>query len=366
MTTAAGLVLDAVEVELGGKPVLKAVSLTVAAGERVVLAGPSGSGKSTLLRAVAGLSAVQAGSIHLNGVRIDGLPSARRDVAMMFQGYALFPHLTVLDNLSFGLRARGTSVAEATAQAEAVAATLGLSALLSRRPAALSGGERQRVALGRALLRKPGALLLDEPLSSLDAQLRTTARAEIVRAHAGSQAAMLLVTHDQAEAMALADRLGILRDGVLQQLAPPREIYARPANRFVAQFLGSPAMNLMEVRLALDGGLWWKGARLADRPPVPAALTPGGAATLGLRPEQLSLPGSRWAPGTIAQATLSAQLTAIEPGGDQQTLWFAAEGERLAVKCEPEWPARVGDTVPLGLHLDSACWFAADGEGQRL
>ena len=173
-----GLVVDALQVALGGKPVLKGVSLSVAPGERVVLAGPSGSGKSTLLRAVAGLSAVQGGSIQLDGQRIDTKPSAQRDVAMMFQGYALFPHLTVLDNLIFGLRARGTSLAEATAQAQGVAESLGLGALLARRPAALSGGERQRVALGRALLRKPKALLLDEPLSSLDAQLRSTARAE--------------------------------------------------------------------------------------------------------------------------------------------------------------------------------------------
>ena len=361
-----GLVVESLQVALGGKPILKSVSLTVAPGERVVLAGPSGSGKSTLLRAVAGLSPVQGGSIYLDGQRIDAKPSAERDVAMMFQSYALFPHLTVLHNLIFGLRARGTSATEATAQAEVVAESLGLSALLARRPAALSGGERQRVALGRALLRQPKALLLDEPLSSLDAQLRSTARAEIVRAHAGSQAAMLLVTHDQAEAMALADRLGILKDGVLQQLAAPRAVYARPANRFVAQFLGSPAMNLFEVRLALDGGLWWKTARLADRVAVPAALTPGGSATLGLRPEHFSLPGSRRAPPSAADATLQATIVAVEAGGDHQTLWLDAEGGRIAVKSEPEWLARVGDRVPLGLHLADACWFASEGEGLLL
>ena len=361
-----GLVLDALSVELGGKPVLKAVSLSVAAGERVVLAGPSGSGKSTLLRAVAGLCAVQGGTIHSDGVRIDTLPSAQRDVAMMFQSYALFPHLTVLDNLTFGLRARGTAKAVAEEQAKAVAATLGLAALLARRPAALSGGERQRVALGRALLRRPRALLLDEPLSSLDTQLRATARAEIVRAHAGSSAAMLLVTHDQAEAMALADRLGILKDGVLQQLATPREVYARPINRFVAQFLGSPAMNLFEVRLALDGALWWRNARLADHISAPPALRAGGSATLGLRPEQLSLPGSRWAPSSAAIASLSARIAAVEAGGDHQIVWLEAEGERLAARTEPEWRATVGERVQLSLHLDSACWFASEGEGVLL
>ena len=362
---AEGLRLDAVSVELGGKPVLKSVSLGVAPGERVVLAGPSGSGKSTLLRAVAGLAAVQSGSIHSDGKRIDILPSAARDVAMMFQSYALFPHLTVLDNLTFGLRARGMAKAVADEQASAVAATLGLSSLLARKPAALSGGERQRVALGRALVRKPKTLLLDEPLSSLDAQLRATARAEIVRAHSGSQAAMLLVTHDQAEAMALADRIGILKDGVLQQLAAPRVVYQRPANRFVAQFLGSPAMNLFEVRLALDGGLWWKNARLADAVSA-APISKGAAATLGLRPEQLALPGSRWAAGSVSSALLQARIVGVEAGGDHQIVWLEAEGERLAARTEPEWVARVGDTVPVTLQLDAACWFASEGEGVLL
>ncbi|MES2682210.1 MAG: ABC transporter ATP-binding protein [Pseudomonadota bacterium] len=361
----AGLVLDAVSVELGGKSVLKAVSLHVAPGERVVLAGPSGSGKSTLLRAVAGLAAVQGGSIHIDGRRIDTLPSAQRDVAMMFQSYALFPHLSVLDNLTFGLRARGSSKTAADEQAAAVAATLGLKQLLARKPGALSGGERQRVALGRALLRQPKALLLDEPLSSLDAQLRTTARAEIVRAHTGSAAAMLLVTHDQAEAMALADRIGILKDGLLQQLAAPRTVYARPANRFVAQFLGSPAMNLFEVRLALDGGLWWKNARLADAVAA-APLSKGGAATLGLRPEHLALPGSRWAAASQSSAVLQARITGVEAGGDQQIVWLEAEGERVAARTEPEWVARVGELVPVTLQLDPACWFASEGEGLLL
>ena len=365
MTT--GLTLDAVQVELGGKPVLKSVSFAAAAGERVVLAGPSGSGKSTLLRAVAGLCSLSRGQIHLDGARIDTRAAAQRDVAMMFQSYALFPHLTVLDNLTFGLRARGTRKPVADEQATAIARTLGLEALLARKPGALSGGERQRVALGRALLRQPKALLLDEPLSSLDTQLRSTARAEIVRAHSGSRAVMLLVTHDQAEAMALADRLGVLKDGVLQQLAPPREVYARPANRFVAQFLGSPAMNLFAARLALDGALWWKSQRLADRlSGLPPTLHPGGSATLGLRPEQLSLPGSRWAPTAAAAATLHARITAVEAGGDHQIVWLEAEGERLAARTEPEWMAKVGDAVPVGLHLDAACWFAPDDEGRLL
>jgi len=362
----AGLVLEDVEVALGGRAVLHRVSLGVAPGERVVLAGPSGSGKSTLLRAVAGLAGISQGRISSDGTRIDTLPPARRDVAMMFQGYALFPHLTALDNLAFGLVARGASRVDAAAQARAMAATLGLEPLLGRKPAALSGGERQRVALGRALLRQPKVLLLDEPLSSLDAQLRGRARAEIVRAHAASGAALLLVTHDQAEAMALADRLGVLKDGVLQQLAPPREVYARPANRFVASFLGSPAMNLFDVRRALDGALWWKQQRLADAPALPAAVSPGSSAVLGLRPENLLLPGSRWASAAPAAALLHARLAGIEPVGEQQIVWLDAEGERLSARAEPEWAGRVGDAVVVGLHLDAANWFAADAGGLRL
>lgn len=361
-----GLQLEGTSVQLDGKPVLKQVSLSVAAGERLVLAGPSGSGKSTLLRAVAGLAALSEGSIRLDGQRIDALPPARRDVALMFQSYALFPHLSVLDNLCFGLRARGTSAESAAAQAQAVAETLGLRGLLQRKPAALSGGERQRVALGRALLRKPKALLLDEPLSSLDTQLRGRARAEIVRAHADSRAAMLLVTHDQAEAMALADRLGVLKDGVLQQLAAPREVYARPANRFVAQFLGSPSMNLLDMRLALDGGLWWRQARLADQVRLPAALLPGTGALLGLRPEQISLPQSRWAPHSAITLGCPARIALIEAAGDHQIIWLDAEGERLAARCEPEWRGQVGDALTITLHLDNACWFAADGDGALL
>ena len=361
-----GLVLEGVAVSLGGKPVLRALSLTGAPGERLVLAGPSGSGKSTLLRAVAGLATLSAGSIHSGGKRIDTLPPARRDVAMMFQGYALFPHLSVLDNLAFGLVARGSSRSSAYEQAQAIAATLGLTPLLARKPSALSGGERQRVALGRALLRQPKVLLLDEPLASLDTQLRATARAEIVRAHAGSGATLVMVTHDQAEAMALADRLGILKDGVLQQLAPPREVYARPANRFVAGFLGSPAMNLLEVRHALDGALWWKQSRLADGFAAPAGLPSGGSAVLGLRPEHLALPGSRWAPAGTAQATLTARIASVEAGGDHQIVWLEVEGERLAARSEPDWCAIPGESVTVGLGLDEASWFAADAEGCRL
>jgi ABC-type sugar transport system ATPase subunit len=351
------LELKDVCVELERRPVLRGLSLSVAPGERVVIAGPSGSGKSTLLRAVAGLAPVHSGEIRLDGRPVQALAPGQRDVAMMFQSYALFPHLSVLENLCFGLRARGMARRDAEDRARAAAHTLDLTPLLARRPRELSGGERQRVALTRALLREPKALLLDEPMSSLDTQLRVRARAEILKAHAGSRAALLLVTHDQSEAMALADRLGVLHEGRLLQLAPPRTVYAEPANLFVARFLGQPAMNTLEVQLGLDGGLWWGETLLSRRLQTPPA-APGRRLVLGLRPEHLSLPGSRWglvgeAPGAELQATVET----VEPLGEQQIVWLNAGGQRLAARAEPELRVGRGVSLPLRLALEQACWF---------
>jgi ABC-type sugar transport system ATPase subunit len=353
------LELQDLSVELDRRPVLRSLSLSVAPGERVVIAGPSGSGKSTLLRAVAGLTPVRSGEIRLDGRPVQALPPGQRDVAMMFQSYALFPHLSVLENLCFGLRARGMARSDAEDRARAAAHTLDLTPLLARRPRELSGGERQRVALTRALLREPKALLLDEPLSSLDTQLRVRARAEILKTHAGSRAAMLLVTHDQSEAMALADRLGVLHEGRLLQLAPPRTVYAEPANLFVARFLGQPAMNTLEVQLALDGGLWW-GETLLSRRLVspPAAL--GRRLVMGLRPEHLSLPGSRWGREEGPGAELQATVETVEPLGEQQIVWLNAGGQRLAARAEPELRVGRGVSLPLRLALTRACWFDPD------
>lgn len=353
------LELDRLCVELDGRPVLRELSLSVAAGERVVIAGPSGSGKSTLLRAVAGLAPVASGGLRLDGREIAAQAPGARDVAMMFQSYALFPHLNVLDNLCFGLTARGMAREDARDRARLAAATLDLTPLLQRRPRDLSGGERQRVALTRALLREPKALLLDEPLSSLDTQLRVRARAEIVKAHSASRAAMLLVTHDQGEAMALADRLGVLHEGRLLQLAPPRTVYAEPANLFVARFLGSPAMNTLDVQCALDGGLWWGETRLAARLASSVA-APGRRLVLGLRPEHLTLPGSRWNPGDAQAAQIDAIVESVEPAGEQQIVWLKAGGQRLAARAEPELRLVVGVSLPLRLALSKARWFDPD------
>lgn len=357
------LELERISVRLDGRMVLDDFSLSVAPGERLVIAGPSGSGKSTLLRAVAGLLPIDSGEIRIDGKRIDKLPPAQREVAMMFQSHALLPHLSLLDNLTFGLRARGMARDTAEQRARLAADSLGLSPLLARRPAQLSGGERQRAALVRALLHQPKALLLDEPLSSLDAPLRAVARAEMLSAHRQSQAALLLVTHDQSEAMAMADRLGILHEGRLLQLASPRQLYARPANLFIARFLGEPAMNIFTVETTLGGGVirraegkeqYWDGVL------PPGAIAPCRPLVLGLRPEQLSLPGSRLLQPSQQLATLSATVERVEPQGEQQIVWLASAGQRLAARAEPELRVEPGATLPLRVALDGACWFDAD------
>ena len=228
-----------------GEAALDGVTLEAADGELLVIVGPSGSGKSTLLRLVAGLEAADGGRILLDGRDVTGTPPRERDLAMVFQSYALYPHKTVRQNLAFGLRMRGASRERIQERVDAVARTLEIEALLERKPSALSGGQRQRVALGRAIAREPRAFLLDEPLSNLDPALRVRTRVELARLQRQLEATVLYVTHDQEEAMTLGHRVAVLRAGRLQQVAPPEELYRRPANRFVARFIGSPAMNLI-------------------------------------------------------------------------------------------------------------------------
>ena len=357
------LEVDRATVRLGGRDVVAAASLAVEAGELVVLAGPSGSGKSSLLRAIAGLVPLQDGDVRIGGRSVAALPPGARGVAMVFQGYALLPHLTVRGNIEFGLRARGASRADARRQVEAAAATLDLGPLLERLPRQLSGGERQRVALARALVRHPEVFLLDEPLSSLDAPLRTRARAEIVRLHRQLRAATVYVTHDQAEALALADRLGILRDGRLEQIGPPLELYRRPRNLFVARFLGNPPMNVLDVVVAPPDAVSWREQRVPLPEPLRAALAPGRALRLGVRPEHVHPTRSRWAPALENAPRLQARVERIEPAGDQNYLWLDVAGAPLAARVEPDFAARPGDALelaldPAGLHL----FDAQDGE----
>ncbi len=294
----------------GGVVALRELDLQVRDGELVVLVGPSGCGKTTALRLVAGLEAPSRGRVRIDGRDVTTLPPRERDVAMVFQSYALYPHKSVRENLGFGLRMRGTPRPEIARRVEEVARTLGLAALLERRPAQLSGGQRQRVALGRAIVREPKAFLLDEPLSNLDARLRAEMRAELARLHRRLGATMLYVTHDQEEALTLGDRVVVLRDGAVQQAGPPLELYARPANVFVAGFLGAPAMNLLPGAsgLALD--------LPSTRPPEPV---------IGVRPGDVALV----APGT---GHADARVEVVEVLGHATLVHLRLAGSGAALR----------------------------------
>ncbi len=354
----------------GEHAAVRDLTLEVPDGELLVLVGPSGCGKTTSLRMIAGLEDPDDGRIQIGDRDVTSLPPDERDVAMVFQSYALFPHMTVFENLAFGLRARKRPDAEVRAMVAEAAATLGLDALLERKPRQLSGGERQRVALGRAIVRHPAVFLMDEPLSNLDARLRVQTRAEIQRLQARLGATMIYVTHDQTEALGLGHRVGVMDAGLLQQAGTPREIYDRPANAFVASFIGSPPMNLLPVR-QVGRDLVWDGG-VAGAPDAPRV--PGERATLGVRPEHVHVAGSAWAPADTTEPAgpddrmIDAVVDVVEAVGDQTILFLNAGSAILAARVEPSFPARSGDALrirldPRHLHLfdpDSgdALWHA--------
>jgi multiple sugar transport system ATP-binding protein len=293
----ASITIQGVKKSFGPVHVLHNVDLDIEDGEFVVLVGPSGCGKSTLLRMIAGLEAVTAGEISIAGRRVNDLPPKDRDIAMVFQSYALYPHMNVAGNMSYSLRLRKAAKDTIARAVSGAAAKLGLDPLLERRPKALSGGQRQRVAMGRAIVRQPKAFLFDEPLSNLDARLREQMRAEIKKLHGDLKATSIYVTHDQIEAMTLADRIVAMHGGVIQQVGSPLDLYDRPANLFVAGFMGSPAMNLIE-------GVWRDGTvRLGNGVTVPtgprAGLGSDAAVTLGIRPEHVEIVGEGGLPATV-------------------------------------------------------------------
>jgi ABC-type sugar transport system ATPase subunit len=285
----AAITLDRVSKRFGGLTVVDAVSLDIADGEFMVLVGPSGCGKSTTLRMIAGLEESSEGRISIGARDVTRLEPRDRNVAMVFQNYALYPHKSVYDNLAFGLRMKKLDSAEIERRVQRAAAMLGIAPLLARKPRQLSGGQMQRVALGRALVRDPEAFLLDEPLSNLDARMRVQTREEIAKLHREVGTSMVYVTHDQVEAMTLGDRVCAMRDGRIQQVGPPLALYDRPANRFVAAFIGSPEMNLVEAELA-QGPLVRVGEAVLPLPVQGFRLpVPGGRITLGIRPEHLAI-----------------------------------------------------------------------------
>lgn len=355
MTVTSGIVLDHVRKEFPGSGVVVPdLSLTVESGEFVVLVGPSGCGKSTILRVVAGLEAVTAGEVRIGGHVVTGLPPRHRNVAMIFQNYALYAHMTVRENIGFGLKMAGMPRREIRARVEQAAKVLDITDLLDRKPRQLSGGQRQRVAMGRAIVREPAAFLMDEPLSNLDAKLRVEMRTEIINIHRRSGAPTLYVTHDQAEAMTMADRIAILRRGTLEQVGAPLELYERPANVFVAEFIGSPAMNLLPAIIDNSGDAWYASigdSRILIPPQARAALRPFAQRKilLGLRPEDfVSTENIRDGEHGIIQATVtraeslgSALLAHLSVNGFATTRPLTACLDRRA-PIQEDAPTRIG------------------------
>src|SRR5690242_3101039 len=329
------------------------LSLEIADGEFLVLVGPSGSGKSTVLRMIAGLEKPTGGTITIGDRDVTRLPPQERDIAMVFQSYALYPHMTVRENMAFGLRLRKQPNATIAERVGEVADSLGLTPMLDRKPAQLSGGQRQRVALGRAIVREPKAFLFDEPLSNLDAQLRVETRAELARLHRRLGATMVYVTHDQVEAMTLGTRVAVLKDGTLQQVAPPMELYRRPLTRFVASFIGSPSMNFVEGAVSRQNGRAQFNASGISIPVPASAAVREGAVILGVRPHDITVDG---AGNDGAKGTVSL----VEPLGSEQLVYVTVPGGHdFVAAIGPESTPRVDDTVslrfaPSALHLFDA------------
>ena len=363
----------------GGVTAVDDVSLDIRDGEFMVLVGPSGCGKSTLLRMIAGLEDVTEGTIAIGGVDVTELAPRRRDIAMVFQSYALYPHMSVRKNIAYGLKVRRTPKDETRRRVEEVAALLGLEDLLDRKPAQLSGGQRQRVAMGRAIVREPKAFLMDEPLSNLDAKLRVGMRASLAQLHARLGVTTVYVTHDQTEAMTLGQRVAVMRDGRVLQVDTPTTLYSRPADLFVAGFIGTPAMNLVEARLDGDEVVFG-----SNRLPLAAARRPAvrdGRVVLGIRPEafeeaSLARPGL---PAIDANVTVLEELGAdahvffsvdAAPAGDAkaaagQAEPLAGDGTLFTARVEPDTTVRVGDRVRLAVDPARFHFFDPD-TGERL
>jgi multiple sugar transport system ATP-binding protein len=379
-----------------GTEAIPSFSLEIRDGEFMVLVGPSGCGKSTALRMVAGLEQISGGRLFVGEELVNGKPPERRDIAMVFQDYALYPHMTVRDNIGFALRMMKVPKAEAAKRVEEVAERLSLTALLDRKPRNLSGGQRQRVAMGRAIVRRPKAFLMDEPLSNLDAKLRVQMRAEIAALQRQLETTTLYVTHDQVEAMTMGDRVAVMKSGLLQQCAPPQELYENPANLFVAGFIGSPKMNLFKstLRRTADGGteiafgqqwLTLDPAAIAAKPGI--AGIPEGPVTLGLRPEGFAIAADAAAPSAI-----TARADVVEMLGPETLVHFVAPVESAAAhdgrdqaKTDDEEdsilagagstvmcarlvpPIRLpeGATISLAVDTKALYFFGADGEAIR-
>jgi multiple sugar transport system ATP-binding protein len=355
----ATIAIDNVAKAFGNVQVLHDIELAIADGEFLVLVGPSGCGKSTLLRIIAGLEHVSDGAIAIDGRDVTDLPAKARDIAMVFQSYALYPHMTVAENMAFSLRVRRADKKLIEERVQVAAKILNLTEYLKRRPAELSGGQRQRVAMGRAIVRDPKVFLFDEPLSNLDAKLRVSMRSEIKALHQRLKTTTIYVTHDQVEAMTMADRIVVLRDGRIEQIGSPLELYDSPANVFVAEFIGSPAMNMLPARLSMDGNrraAVINGGTKIELPPQLAG-TDGQSILVGIRPEHLSV-------GSAANG-LTGKVALVEPTGAQVQIIADVGGRSITALLNERVLPAVGSDIALAPKIDAIHAFDA-ASGQRL
>ncbi len=350
----------------GNVEAVKNANLVVNDKEFVVLVGPSGCGKSTTLRMIAGLEEISGGTIHIGDTLVNDVPPKNRDIAMVFQNYALYPHMTVYKNMAFGLILRKYPKKEIERRVHEAAEILGITELLDRRPKALSGGQRQRVAVGRAIVRQPKVFLFDEPLSNLDAKLRVQMRTEISKLHTRLQSTMIYVTHDQVEAMTMGDRIVVMLDGVIQQVAPPLELYNHPVNRFVAGFIGSPPMNMIEGKLIAENGALFfvdEKATIKLQTPKSREATLEAYAdkpiTLGIRPEQLL---DNLAQQEKPGVSINAMVEVVEPMGSEINLYLSVGGQSLTARIHSDAPPEVEKPHILDVDMEATHFFDANTE----
>ncbi len=358
----ADLTISGLHKRYGEVHAVRGIDLQIPEGEFAVLVGQSGCGKSTLLRMIAGLESITEGDIEIGGVRVNDAPPGRRDIAMVFQNYALYPYMSVFENIAFGLRARKTPRSEIGPKVQRAAQMLGITALLDRQPRQLSGGQLQRVAIGRAIVRNARLYLFDEPLSNLDAQLRDEMRGEIKRLHQELGKTMIYVTHDQIEAMTMADRIVLLREGRIEQQGAPLELYERPATRYVASFLGSPSMNFIAGRVQTDGQAGATGIRLDDGAVLPVAGAHArarlarlpDAVVLGIRPQHI-----RRAEGEVrpAESVVRTCIDLLQPTGARTYATFALGGVPTVAELLAHDVSRVGESVDLAIDMDRAVFI---------
>jgi multiple sugar transport system ATP-binding protein len=365
----ASLTIRELNKSFGSVAVLQGIDLEVKTGEFVVLVGPSGCGKSTLLAIIAGLESVTSGEIRIGERIVNGVPPKDRDIAMVFQSYALYPTMTVRANITFGMESRGVPK---PVQAEALARVAGLlqiQSLLNRKPSQLSGGQRQRVAMGRALVRDPALFLFDEPLSNLDAKLRVEMRTEIKKLYQRLGKTTIYVTHDQVEAMTLASRIAVMHQGRLQQFAEPRTVYDRPANMFVASFMGSPPMNFLPAQISASGPpvvVLTESEGEATRLPLPDGVATsagnGRRVVLGIRPENLTRYDVRRTEVKPYLTTIEAPVEVVEPTGAETMVIVRIGSREVIARFEPDAAPSVGETVKLAVDMAKACLFDPETE----